>query len=184
MPVCRKSLQPLACRICPRDRRVFSFDLKAAAATSARREAIHRIAPALSHLANVGDARSLVIHPASTTHQQLSDEELAAGALGRTGRLSVGLETFEDLLWDLDQAVSRYKPQHRFDPGAAGPLPGSRLHPRPAPHGEDDRHGGPVGGPAEGELFRGHLSEARRLPRHPRRIRAAARSWVKRSIRT
>jgi len=60
-----------------------------------------------SHLANVGDARSLVIHPASTTHQQLSDEELVAcGITPTTVRLSVGLETTEDLLWDLDQALS------------------------------------------------------------------------------
>ncbi|AIE84351.1 O-acetylhomoserine aminocarboxypropyltransferase/cysteine synthase family protein [Fimbriimonas ginsengisoli] len=60
-----------------------------------------------SHLANVGDAKSLVIHPASTTHQQLSDDELvAAGITPSTIRLSVGLETLEDLLWDLDQALS------------------------------------------------------------------------------
>jgi O-acetylhomoserine (thiol)-lyase len=60
-----------------------------------------------SHLANVGDAKSLVIHPASTTHQQLSDDELvAAGISAATIRLSVGLETTEDLLWDLDQALS------------------------------------------------------------------------------
>lgn len=60
-----------------------------------------------SHLANVGDARSLVIHPASTTHQQLSDEELRLGGVSPTMiRLSIGLETLEDLLWDLDQALS------------------------------------------------------------------------------
>ena len=60
-----------------------------------------------SHLANVGDAKSLVIHPASTTHQQLSDDELtAAGIKPSTIRLSVGLETLEDLLWDLDQALA------------------------------------------------------------------------------
>lgn len=59
-----------------------------------------------SHLANVGDAKSLVIHPASTTHQQLSDEELTAcGITSSTIRLSVGLETTEDLLWDLDQGL-------------------------------------------------------------------------------
>lgn len=60
-----------------------------------------------SHLANVGDAKSLVIHPASTTHQQLTDEELAVGGISPgTVRLSIGLETTEDLLWDLDQALS------------------------------------------------------------------------------
>ena len=60
-----------------------------------------------SHLANVGDAKSLVIPPASTTHRQLSDEELlAAGIRGGTIRLSVGLETLDDLLWDLERGLS------------------------------------------------------------------------------
>lgn len=60
-----------------------------------------------SHLANVGDAKSLVIHPASTTHQQMSDEELIAARItpGMI-RLSVGLETTDDLLWDLESALS------------------------------------------------------------------------------
>ena len=61
----------------------------------------------VSHLANVGDSRTLVIHPASTTHQQLSDEELAAGGVtADTIRLSVGLEDVDDILWDLDQALT------------------------------------------------------------------------------
>jgi O-acetylhomoserine (thiol)-lyase len=61
-----------------------------------------------SHLANVGDAKSLVIHPASTTHQQNSDEELLRGGITPgTVRLSVGLETLDDLLWDLDQALTQ-----------------------------------------------------------------------------
>jgi O-acetylhomoserine (thiol)-lyase len=60
-----------------------------------------------SHLANVGDARSLVIHPASTTHQQLSESEQAsAGVTPDLVRLSIGLEDAEDLIWDLDQALS------------------------------------------------------------------------------
>jgi len=60
----------------------------------------------ISHLANVGDARTLVIHPASTTHQQLTDEQLAAaGVGGDMVRLSVGLEDLDDILWDLDQAL-------------------------------------------------------------------------------
>jgi O-acetylhomoserine (thiol)-lyase len=59
-----------------------------------------------SHLANVGDAKSLVIHPASTTHQQLSDEEKqACGISNELIRLSVGIEEIEDILWDLDQAL-------------------------------------------------------------------------------
>jgi O-acetylhomoserine (thiol)-lyase len=61
----------------------------------------------LSHLANVGDAKSLAIHPASTTHSQLSDDELTtAGVSPDFVRLSIGLEDIEDILWDLDQALS------------------------------------------------------------------------------
>src|SRR6185295_14175585 len=60
-----------------------------------------------SHLANVGDTRSLILHPASTTHRQLSDEErLAAGAGPDVIRLSVGIESVEDLIADLDRALS------------------------------------------------------------------------------
>ena len=60
-----------------------------------------------SHLANVGDARSLVIHPASTTHQQLNaEQQKAAGVTGDMIRLSIGLEDLEDLLWDLEQALA------------------------------------------------------------------------------
>ncbi|HEY5300063.1 MAG TPA: O-acetylhomoserine aminocarboxypropyltransferase [Acetobacteraceae bacterium] len=59
-----------------------------------------------SHLANIGDTRSLILHPASTTHRQLSDEQrAAAGANPDTIRLSVGLESAEDLIRDLDQAL-------------------------------------------------------------------------------
>jgi len=59
-----------------------------------------------SHLANVGDAKSLVIHPGSTTHQQLTDEEkVTAGVTNDLVRLSVGLEEIDDILWDLDQAL-------------------------------------------------------------------------------
>jgi O-acetylhomoserine (thiol)-lyase len=60
-----------------------------------------------SHLANVGDAKSLVIHPASTTHRQLSDAELAAAGVGPgTVRLSVGTESVADLIWDLEQGFA------------------------------------------------------------------------------
>jgi O-acetylhomoserine (thiol)-lyase len=60
-----------------------------------------------SHLANVGDARTLVIHPASTTHRRLDDEALAAAGVGEDMvRLSVGLEDPDDLLWDLDRGLS------------------------------------------------------------------------------
>src|SRR5690606_12608538 len=61
-----------------------------------------------SHLANVGDAKSLAIHPASTTHSQLTPEEQAtAGVTPDFVRLSVGIEDVEDILWDLDQALTR-----------------------------------------------------------------------------
>src|SRR5207248_2290917 len=90
-----------------------------------------------SHLANVGDAKSLVIHPASTTHRQLSDHELvAAGIAGGTVRLSVGLETIDDLLWDLERglAAARESDDNHEVSGngrslADGrpPLPGARL---------------------------------------------------------
>lgn len=60
-----------------------------------------------SHLANVGDAKSLVIHPASTTHQQLSEsDQVAAGITPDMVRLSVGLEDVDDLIWDLDRALA------------------------------------------------------------------------------
>jgi O-acetylhomoserine (thiol)-lyase len=85
---------------------VFSFGLKGEGAQV--REDGKRFIEALqlfSHLANVGDVRSLIIHPASTTHQQLTDEELVACGVGpEMIRLSVGLENVEDLIWDLEQA--------------------------------------------------------------------------------
>lgn len=60
-----------------------------------------------SHLANVGDARSLAIHPATTTHQQLSaEEQLSTGVTEDYVRLAVGLEDIDDILWDLDQALT------------------------------------------------------------------------------
>ena len=62
----------------------------------------------LSHLANVGDAKTLVIHPASTTHRQLNEEEQAsAGVSPDMVRMSVGLETLDDILWDIDQALTK-----------------------------------------------------------------------------
>jgi O-acetylhomoserine (thiol)-lyase len=60
----------------------------------------------VSHLANLGDSKSLVIHPASTTHQQLAEaEQAAAGITPDLVRLSVGLEDLEDILWDLEQGL-------------------------------------------------------------------------------
>ena len=61
----------------------------------------------MSHLANVGDAKTLIIHPASTTHRQLGeDEQIAAGVMPDMIRLSVGLESLDDILWDIDQALA------------------------------------------------------------------------------
>ena len=61
-----------------------------------------------SHLANVGDAKSLVIHPSSSTHQQLTEaDQAAAGVTPDMIRLSVGLEDLDDILWDLDQALAK-----------------------------------------------------------------------------
>jgi len=62
----------------------------------------------LSHLANIGDSKSLVIHPASTTHQQLTAEEQAAtGVTPDFIRVSVGIEDVEDIIADLDQALAK-----------------------------------------------------------------------------
>ena len=61
----------------------------------------------MSHLANIGDAKTLVIHPASTTHRQMSDEEqLKAGVKPDMVRMSVGIESIDDILWDIDQALT------------------------------------------------------------------------------
>jgi O-acetylhomoserine (thiol)-lyase len=63
-----------------------------------------------SHLANVGDSKSLIIHPASTTHRQLSDDELRAAGVGPgTIRLSVGTEDVDDLIWDLEQGFAKVR---------------------------------------------------------------------------
>jgi O-acetylhomoserine (thiol)-lyase len=82
---------------------VFSFNIKGArAAGKAFIEALR----VFSHLANVGDAKSLVIHPASTTHYRMSDEDLKkSGIAAGTVRLSVGLEDAQDLIDDLDRAL-------------------------------------------------------------------------------
>ncbi len=62
----------------------------------------------MSHLANIGDAKTLIIHPASTTHRQMSDEDqLKAGVTPDMVRMSVGLEEIDDILWDIDQALSQ-----------------------------------------------------------------------------
>ncbi|HXN37653.1 MAG TPA: O-acetylhomoserine aminocarboxypropyltransferase/cysteine synthase family protein, partial [Solirubrobacteraceae bacterium] len=83
---------------------VFSFDCAGGRAAG---QDLIRAVTLWSHLANVGDAKSLIIHPASTTHRQLSDAELeSAGVRAGTIRLSVGTESVDDLIWDLDRALA------------------------------------------------------------------------------
>ncbi len=84
---------------------VFTFGLKGGfEAGVALVEAVEMI----SHLANIGDTRTLILHPASTTHRQLAEEQLvAAGAGPDVVRLSVGIESVDDIIADLDQALAR-----------------------------------------------------------------------------
>lgn len=84
---------------------VFTFGVKGGRETGARFIEELRL---ISHLANIGDAKTLIIHPGSTTHQQLTDEQqLAAGVSPDLVRISVGLEDPDDICWDLDQALRR-----------------------------------------------------------------------------
>jgi len=84
---------------------VFSFDCRGGRAAG---QDFIRGVTLWSHLANVGDSKSLIIHPASTTHRQLNDEELKAAGVGPgTIRLSVGIESADDLIWDLEQGFAR-----------------------------------------------------------------------------
>jgi O-acetylhomoserine (thiol)-lyase len=84
---------------------VFSFGIKGGFEAGVR---LVESCEIFSHLANLGDARSLILHPASTTHRQLTEEQrIAAGAGPEVIRLSIGLETADDLLADLDQALAR-----------------------------------------------------------------------------
>src|SRR6185436_6983172 len=83
---------------------VFSFDIRGG--REAGQDFIRAVS-VWSHLANVGDAKSLIIHPASTTHRQLNEDELRAAGVGPgTIRLSVGIEDADDLIWDLDQGFA------------------------------------------------------------------------------
>ncbi|MGE5089675.1 MAG: O-acetylhomoserine aminocarboxypropyltransferase/cysteine synthase family protein [Candidatus Levyibacteriota bacterium] len=97
---------PLAQRYLPRGAGgILTFGVKGGAAAGVR--CIENV-QFLSHLANIGDAKTLIIHPASTTHRQLDvDEQRAAGVSPEMIRLSVGLETLDDILWDLDQALEK-----------------------------------------------------------------------------
>ncbi len=83
---------------------VFTFGVQGGRAAGAKFiESLQMI----SHLANIGDAKTLILHPASTTHQQLSDEQLAAGGVSdEMVRISVGLEDVDDIIYDLDNALA------------------------------------------------------------------------------
>jgi O-acetylhomoserine (thiol)-lyase len=82
---------------------LLSFGIKGGAAAG---EKFIDSATFMSHLANIGDAKTLVIHPASTTHRQMSEQEqVKAGVLPEMIRVSVGIETLDDILWDLDQSL-------------------------------------------------------------------------------
>lgn len=96
---------PLACKYLPKGSgAVFTFGIKGG--LEAGRKFIDAL-QLFSHLANIGDAKSLVIHPASTTHQQLSEsDQAAAGITPDMVRLSIGLEDADDLVWDIDQALA------------------------------------------------------------------------------
>ena len=86
---------------------VFSFHIKGR--TEAADEFINSLT-LISHLANVGDAKTLIIHPASTTHQQLSEkEQISSGVVPGLIRLSVGIEHVEDIIYDLSQAFDKVK---------------------------------------------------------------------------
>ena len=83
---------------------VFSFGVKGGRKASAEFMANLQLA---SHLANIGDAKTLMLHPGSTTHQQLSEDQLvAAGIPDDLVRISVGIEDVDDIIWDLDQALT------------------------------------------------------------------------------
>jgi O-acetylhomoserine (thiol)-lyase len=103
---------------------VFSFDC---AGGRAGGQDLIRGLTLWSHLANVGDAKSLVIHPASTTHRQLSDDELRAAGVGPgTVRLSVGTESVQDLVWDLEQGFAKVAAMTGTGQARGGP-PGARA---------------------------------------------------------
>jgi O-acetylhomoserine (thiol)-lyase len=88
---------------------LLNFGIKGSTPSGAARagEKFIDAAQFMSHLANIGDAKTLIIHPASTTHRQMSDEQqLQAGVTPDMIRMSVGIESVDDILWDIDQALS------------------------------------------------------------------------------
>ena len=164
-------LPPLVDKYLPRGAgAVFSFDCRGGRAAG---QDFIRGVTLWSHLANVGDSKSLIIHPASTTHRQLNDDELQAAGVGPgTIRLSVGTESIDDLIWDLEQgfarvaaAASKRRMSDRMSRSRA--LSGSADDPARAPQREDHRDRRAVEQRAARQLLRRLLPQAARLPRHP-----------------
>jgi O-acetylhomoserine (thiol)-lyase len=109
---------------------IFTFGIKGG--REAGRKLIENV-QLLSHLANVGDCKSLIIHPASTTHQQLTDEELVACGIGPDMiRVSIGIEDIDDILWDLEQALA--KSQQATPVTATFVMAGGHEEPEPSGH--------------------------------------------------
>ena len=148
---------------------MFSFDCRGGRAAG---QDFIRGVTLWSHLANVGDSKSLIIHPASTTHRQLNDDELRAAGVGPgTIRLSVGIEDVDDLIWDLEQGFARVGGVGRERGGIAmsppfdlDALSGPADDPARHPQRQDDRDRRAVEQRAARQLFRRLLSETPWLP--------------------
>ncbi len=98
------SYHALAQKYCPKGAgAVFTFGLKGG--YDAGMKLVNNV-KLFTHLANIGDTRSLIIHPASTTHRQLTDEERKAPAPARVVRLSIGIEDTADIIADLEQGLT------------------------------------------------------------------------------
>lgn len=104
---------------------VFSFGVKGGRAAGAKFIENLQLA---SHLANIGDAKTLVLHPASTTHQQLTAEQMLAGGIPEDLiRISVGIEDVEDIIWDLDQALAASQEASADDAAAEVAAPSCEI---------------------------------------------------------
>ncbi|GAA2545260.1 O-acetylhomoserine (thiol)-lyase [Neomicrococcus aestuarii] len=104
---------------------VFSFGVKGGRAAGAKFIENLQLA---SHLANIGDAKTLVLHPASTTHQQLTAEQMLAGGIPEDLiRISVGIEDVEDIIWDLDQALAASQEADSAEVAAEVPAPACEI---------------------------------------------------------
>ena len=121
---------------------LLNFGIRPGASGNARAagERFIEAASFMSHLANIGDAKTLIIHPASTTHRQMSDaEQLQAGVTPDMIRMSVGLETLDDILWDIDQALDLEALAPLLPPALAARVREWPEHPRVRALREDGR---------------------------------------------